>query len=81
MTVWILFQEWESGGDGGHACISSVHASETTALLAQAAEVARLQADGFQVWNHPTPEQAEDPDFDDSLWDVDVHLEPHEVTP
>ena len=67
MTVWIVFSEWEEGGDGGHAVIESVHTTEAGALAAQQAS--------REQWAGCWPTDNDQP----SYWDVDVHVESFEV--
>lgn len=72
-TVWIVYEEWERGGDGGHACIVSVHATKQEAEDVQEATIVGLLKDGFQVWGWEWDED------DEADWEVDVHVEAQEV--
>lgn len=72
-TVWVVYEEWERAGDGGHACIASAHTTKESAENAQEKLIVELLADNFQVWGW------EWDDEDETLWDVDVHVEAVEV--
>ena len=68
MTVYIVFEEWESGGDG-HAALVSAHADLASAEAAATTHRQHLADQGFAVWCFPTDEdQPED-------WQVDVHVD------
>lgn len=74
MTVWVVYSEWQSSGDG--AGVHAVYATEPAADAGEKEYVAGLIKDGFQVWGH---EPEDDDDVDESDWDVSVYCQPYEV--
>lgn len=71
MTLWIVYQEWERGGDGGHAQISAVFSTEAAAQEYAAQLQSDLYIEGFNVY-------AYDPDdrgTDEADWEVNIHVD------
>lgn len=68
-NVFLVFEEWESGGDGGHAIPVGIFWSVEEALVCYDKTVTDNKALRRQVWGH------EDEDDDEVAWDVDVHIE------
>lgn len=81
MTVWVVFEEWQTGTDDS-AVLTSVHLTEDGANAA-AAETARMYAaDPYNkiIWARD-PETGLPADERDSDWDLDVHVEERTVLP
>lgn len=76
MTVWIVFSEMQNGDPSIEGVYSTAEAGEAARL-----ETVRdwQQEYGRQVYGERPPDLAEDEEWDDSNWEVDVHLEAWDV--
>ena len=75
--IAIVFEEWERGGDGGHAIIVAAFTGEDALVRAEAFADARAQelaAEGQNVYCVTGADDYEG-DLDPGDWDVDVHAE------
>lgn len=69
--VIVVFEEWEEGGDGGHAIVDRLFWRVDDALAHYSATVELYKSDPFnkQVYGH------EDEGEDEGDWQLDVHIE------
>jgi hypothetical protein len=73
--VIIVFEEWEEGGDGGHACIVGLFWRVDDALKCYHDTVENNITElNHQVYGHEQEHE------DEAEWDVDVHIESMSVT-
>lgn len=76
IPVWIVYEEWERGGDGGHAIPIAAFTGESAEARAHAFAGTHIQAlsKDFNVYA-VTGADDYDGDDDPSDWEVDVHVE------
>lgn len=67
--VFIVQEEWEEGGDGGHSIIIGVYATVEEAFASHDDSVRQAKSMGKIVWAN-----AEE-DEDEGEWEVDVHID------
>ena len=77
MTVHVVYTEYQDGDPA----IVGVFASEEGANAAKAAEIKTQQEELHNRVYNVVPAGADPEEYDESDWDVDVHLETFEVKP